>query len=163
MFINYSGKQILSKKLKKIDASDVVPDFPVLSEDYLWSFTFGVYQGKHVFSYMLEHLDEDGGYDIFVGKTTPNIIQGKKQSRHESSKSYYLWVQFDSKDELDPINSGTMYYKCKSRACLVGSCAHVASPIWYIGIQRLKDMSLNTQTRMCCIVINLVVNLHLVM
>lgn len=143
MFINDSGKRILSKKLTKIDASDAVPDFPVLSEDYLRSLTFGVYQIKQAFSYTLEHLDEDGGYDIFVGKTMPNIIQGKIQSRHVSSKSYYLWVQFDSEDELDPIKF--WYCQCKSGARLVGSCAHVASLLWYIGIQRHKDMSLNTQ------------------
>lgn len=35
--------------------------------------------------------------------------------------------------------------KLKSGARLVGSFAHVASFLWYIGIQMQKDMSLNTQ------------------
>lgn len=60
MFINDSGKRILSKKLTKIDASDAVPDFLLLSEDYLRPLTFGVYK-KQAFSHTLEHLDEDGG------------------------------------------------------------------------------------------------------
>ena len=55
------------------------------------------------FSYACEHLDEDGSNDIFVGKTMPNIIHCKIQSRHVSSKSYYLWIQFDTEDEDDPI------------------------------------------------------------
>lgn len=57
MFINDSGKRILSKKWTKIDGSDAVPDFPVLSEDCLRSLTFGVYQIEQAFSYTLEHLD----------------------------------------------------------------------------------------------------------
>lgn len=73
----------------------------------------------------------------------PNIIQGKIQSRHVSSKSYYLWVQFDSKDELDPIK--IWYCQCKAGVSLVGNCAHVASLLWYICIQSHEDMSLNTQ------------------
>lgn len=80
---------------------------------------------------------------FFLGKTMPKSIQGKIQFRHVSSKSYYMWVQFDSEDELDPMKF--WYFQCKSRACLVGSCAHVASLLWYIDIQWLKDMLLNTQ------------------
>ena len=82
LFINSSGKRNLSIKLQKMDASDAVPDFPILSESYLRSLTFGVYQVKETFSFACEHLDEDGGYDIFVGKTMPNIIKGEIQSRH---------------------------------------------------------------------------------
>ena len=77
LFINSSGKRNLSIKLQKMDASDAVPDFPILSESYLRSLTFGVYQVKETFSFACEHLDEDGGYDIFVGKTMPNIFRVK--------------------------------------------------------------------------------------
>ena len=114
-----------------MDASDAVPDFPILSESSLRSLTFGVYQVK------------DGGYDIFVGKTMPNIIQGKIQSRHVSSKSYYLWIQFDTEDEDDPIKF--WYCQCKSGARLVGSCAPVASLLRYIGIHRHSKTPLNPQ------------------
>lgn len=57
MFITDSDKRILSKKWTKIDGSDAVPDFPVLSEDCLRSLTFGVYQIEQAFSYTLEYLD----------------------------------------------------------------------------------------------------------
>jgi hypothetical protein len=40
MFINSSGKRNLSNKMTKIDVSDAVTDFPVLSE----SLTFGVFR-----------------------------------------------------------------------------------------------------------------------
>ena len=143
LFINSSGKRNLSIKLQKMDASNAVPDFPILSESYLRSLTFGVYQVKETFSYACEHLDEDGGYDIFVGKTMPNIIQGKLQFRHVSSKSYYLWIQFHTEDEDDPIKF--WYCQCKSGARLVGSCAHVASLLRYIGIHRHNKTPLNPQ------------------
>jgi hypothetical protein len=56
------------------------------------------------------------------------------KSRNVSSKSYYLWVQFDAPDQDHPIKY--WYCQCKSGARLVGSCAHVASVLWFIGIQR---------------------------
>lgn len=75
-------------KLTNIDASAVVTDFPVLSENHLQYLTFGWYQIKQTWTFRtLEYLDEDGG-DIFVGKTMPNIIQVRIQSIHVSSKSY---------------------------------------------------------------------------
>ncbi|XP_062613816.1 uncharacterized protein LOC134275563 [Saccostrea cucullata] len=143
LFINSSGKRILSNKMSKIDAADAVPDFPKLSENYLRSLTFGIYQIKQASSYSREHLDEEGGYEIFVTKTMSNILQAKIQSRHVSSKSYYLWIQFDASDEEDPIKY--WYCQCKSGARLVGSCAHVASVLWYIGVQRHADTELQSQ------------------
>jgi hypothetical protein len=38
MFVNSSGKRNTSIKLIKMDATDAVPNFPVLSEDYLRSY-----------------------------------------------------------------------------------------------------------------------------
>ena len=73
----------------------------------------------------------------------PNIIQGKIQSIHVSSKSYYLWIQFDTEDENEPIKF--WYCQCKSGARLVGSCAHVASLLRYIGIHRHNKTPLNPQ------------------
>lgn len=107
---------------------------------------WGVSNKKGIFIlYSLENVDEDGGIIFFVGRAMPNIKQGKVhvQSRHVSSKSYYQWEQFDSEAELDPIKF--WYCQCKSGPHLVGSCAHIASLLWYVGIQRHKDMSLNTQ------------------
>lgn len=59
MFINDSGERNLSKKFTKIDALDAVPDFRILSKEYLRSLTFGVYK-KQAFSYTTEHFDEVG-------------------------------------------------------------------------------------------------------
>lgn len=67
-------------------------------------------------------------------KNNSDILQAKIQSRHVSSKSYYLWIQYDSADTEDPV---TLWYcQCRSGARLVGCCAHVSSVLWYIGIKR---------------------------
>lgn len=86
-----------------MDATDAVHDFLILSESYLRALTFGVDHVKQAFSYVCEHFDEEGGYGIFVGKAVPKIIQRKKQSRHLSSQSYFLWIKFDAEDEDDLI------------------------------------------------------------
>ena len=84
----------------KIDAAEALQDFPVLTQGYLRSLTVGVYQLKQALSYSSEH--GDGGYEIIVGKNNSDILQAKIQSRHVSSKSYYLWIQYDSADTEDP-------------------------------------------------------------
>ena len=68
MFVK-SGKRILLNKMKKMDASDALPGFPVLTEEYLRSLTFGIYQLKQAKSYSREHINEKGGYEIYVSQT----------------------------------------------------------------------------------------------
>lgn len=121
-----------SFKMRKIDAADTVPDFPVLTEDDMWSIIFGVYQLKHAFSHLLVHANDDK-YGIFVRENHPNILQGKTRSRHTSSKSYYLWIQCDVPDTANPIQC--WYCQCKSVAQCVGSCSHFVSVLWYSGIK----------------------------
>ena len=41
----FTGRQATSN-MKKVNAQDAVPDFPVLSEEYLRPLTFGIYQLK---------------------------------------------------------------------------------------------------------------------
>ena len=122
-FVAPSGRK-LPMKMKKVDANTSV-EFPVLSEDYLRTITFGTYQLKQAKCYAGEHVDEDGSYDIFVSSDDTNILQAKIQSRHVTSKQYYMWIQYNLEDETDPIVS--WYCQCKAGARLVGCCAHIAS------------------------------------
>ena len=57
-----------------MDASDALPGFTVLAEEYLRSLTFGIYQLKQAKSYSREHINEKGGYEIYVSQTSPYII-----------------------------------------------------------------------------------------
>lgn len=52
MFINDSGERNLSKKITKIDALDAVPDFPILSKEYLRSLTFWVHKKTGILIYI---------------------------------------------------------------------------------------------------------------
>ena len=97
-----------SLKMSKVDCSNI--SFPRLSHEYLRSLTFGVYQVKQAFSYSSEHVSPDGGYDLFTCQFLPNILQAKIQSRHSSSKSYYLWLKYDIDDTSDPVK--VWYCQC---------------------------------------------------
>lgn len=63
--------------------------FPRLGDDYLRSITFGMYQLSQVPHYGDQHLS-DGDLDIRVNKASDEYIRGKIQSRHTSSKKYFL-------------------------------------------------------------------------
>ena len=138
----FTGRQATSN-MKKVNAQEAVLDFPVFSGEYLRSLTFGIYQLKQAKFYSMEHIDSDGGYEINVGKDSQNIIQAKIQSRHISSKSYYLWIQYECADGDDPVKY--WYCQCKSGACLVGCCAHIASVLWFLGIQRHVSKELSSK------------------
>ena len=59
-----------------MDARGALPGFPVITEEYLRSLKFGIYQLKQA---TREHINEEGGYEIYVSQTSPDIIQGKIQ------------------------------------------------------------------------------------
>ncbi|XP_033730151.1 uncharacterized protein LOC117319467 [Pecten maximus] len=117
----------------KIDESASL-NFPVLTEEDLRNLTLGVYQIKLARGYTKEHLNDTGGYEVFVCKVESNIISAKIQSRHVSSKVHQLWIMFDE------CTVQGWYCKCRTGARTVGSCAHVASVIWYLGFARHSDI-----------------------
>lgn len=104
--------------------------FPRLGDDYLRSLTFGVYQLSQAPHYADQHLS-DGDLDIRVNKASDEYIRGKIQSRHTSSKKYFLWIKINHDDPHDPIVG--WYCECKAGARTVGCCAHIATIIWYLG------------------------------
>lgn len=115
-------------KWQKVDESDLM--FPMMTEEELRNITLGVYQLKLARSYSQEHMIEEGGYEVYVCKVEENIISAKIQSRHTSSKSHQLWIRFDE------CSVQGWYCKCKAGARVVGTCAHVASVIWFLGFAR---------------------------
>ena len=104
--------------------------FPRLSDDYLRSITFGVYQLSQAPHYADQHLS-DGELDIKVNKTSPDYIRGKIQSRHTSARKYFLWIKINQDNLQDPVVG--WYCECKAGARTVGCCAHVGTIIWYLG------------------------------
>ncbi|XP_033729800.1 uncharacterized protein LOC117318996 [Pecten maximus] len=114
----------------KLDASDVVPQFPKLSEEDVRNITFGVYQLKLTQSYTQEHLTDDGDYIIMANGDISNIVRVQIQSRHISSEKYMLWIQYDEAFVT------SWYCQCRAGARVLGTCAHVSSVTWYLGFAR---------------------------
>lgn len=95
----------------------------------------GVYQLKQSKSYTSEHLTAEGDYKLSFLMETPSILRLQMQSRHTSSKSYALWVEYGQL--LHPITG--WYCKCQAGARVVGCCAHIATVLWYLGYHRHQD------------------------
>ncbi|CAC5400582.1 unnamed protein product [Mytilus coruscus] len=68
-----------------------------------------------------------------------NLIKIKLQSRFSNSATHTVFVQFT----LDGEISG-WYCTCKVGARIVGCCAHVSSVLWYLGLHRLQNTSINS-------------------
>lgn len=120
---------------KTLDASDAANDFPCLSETDIRNLTLGVYQLKQAKCYTFEHLDTEGDYSVSVSKVLQGLLRAHLQSRHVSSKKYFVYIQYDNESEgCDKIKE--WYCQCRAGARTVGMCAHIASLIWYLGYAR---------------------------
>ena len=126
-----------SNWLSVSSAGDCFNDFPKLQEDDLRQLTLGVYQLKLAKSYSVEHLNTDSSYEMFVNKQDEGLLMGKIQSRHVSSRSHKLWIEYD-----DVMVKG-WYCQCRSGARVVDTCAHVASVVWFLGCARHRDIDFN--------------------
>ena len=57
------------------------------------------------------------------------------QSRHTSSKTYNLWIQYEPEEKI----SG-WYCQCKTGARTIGCCAHIAAVIWFLSFERFEEI-----------------------
>lgn len=135
----YLSKQVNTLQqhveLNKLDRRTVcweevedLTDFPCLDEEQLRSLTCGTYQLRLSPSYAQEHIEGDCA--IQVHKEEPGLLRVRLQSRHVSSKSYLLWIRYESGEICG------WYCKCRAGARVVGMCAHVAAILWYVGYAR---------------------------
>lgn len=63
-----------------------------MDEEQLGAITCGVYQLRLSPSYAQEHVE--GECSIKVHREEPGLLRVKLQSRHVSSRSYLLWLQY---------------------------------------------------------------------
>ena len=104
--------------------NESVSNFPQLDETMLKLLTLGTYQLKLCPSYIQEYMGSECTIDVF--RETCDLIRVRLQSRHISSKTYQVWIQYDS----DHVKA--WYCQCRAGARTVGTCSHVASVIWYL-------------------------------
>ncbi|KAJ8308837.1 hypothetical protein KUTeg_013711 [Tegillarca granosa] len=89
----FTGQRISRIRVTKtstwmpMDASEVLSSFPHLSEEYLRTLAFGVYQLKQAISYTNEHLNDDCQYIVNVSEHSNDLLHAKIQFRQTSSKN----------------------------------------------------------------------------
>jgi hypothetical protein len=116
--------ELYKRNISKWQAVQEIDNFPSIDDFTLSLLTLGTYQMKLCQSYAQEYLD--GDCDILVYKESKDLLRVRLQSRHVSSKSYFVWIQYDS----DHVKA--WYCQCKAGARTVGTCSHVAAVIWYL-------------------------------
>ena len=117
-----------SAKWSNVDECQMLNEFPKLDDTMLRLLTLGTYQLKMSSSYIQEYVGGECNIQLF--QENDGLLRVRLQSRHISSKSYLVWIQFDS----DHVQA--WYCKCRAGARTVGSCSHVAAIIWYLGQSR---------------------------
>ena len=108
-----------------------ISDFPKLDDTMLRLLTLGTYQLKMSSSYIQEFVGGDCILQLF--RENDGLLRVRLQSRHVSSKSYLVWIKYDS----DHVQA--WYCKCRAGARTVGTCSHVAAIIWYLGQSRFSQ------------------------
>ena len=123
LFFNFFLKNFyfFQKKIITIDFT-----FQCLSDDYLRSITFVVYQLSHEPHYADQHLS-DGELNIKVNKTSHDYLGGKIQLRRTSARKDFIWIKINQDNLQDPVVG--WYCECKVSARKVGCCAHFAAII----------------------------------
>ena len=128
----------------KINAADIA-DFPKMDRlCIVKNITLGSYQLKQSLSYLAEHLNQNGKYEILVAKENLKvkdlrILQACIQSRHANSSKYRVYVKYipNSSNEIDAIKG--WYCSCKNGSRTVGCCSYVASIIYYLADGKYKE------------------------
>lgn len=118
-----------------------VPDFPRLTLNYLRDLTVGVYQVNLAPSYVQDKLqrEEMEVFEFDELREDPFILRFRIFSRYRNATKYQLWIVYALNNEYednpdDPIVG--YYCTCKSGARTLGSCAHIASVLWFLGYAR---------------------------
>ena len=117
-------------KWGSVDDCDIY-EFPKLDDVTLRLLTLGTYQLKLSTSYIQEYVGGECEMQLFL--ESEGLLRVRLQSRHISSKSYLVWIEYDS----DHIKA--WYCKCRAGARTVGTCSHVAAILWYLGKARYSQ------------------------
>lgn len=129
----------------QLDQNQII-GFPRLTLQDLRDITFGEYQLQLAPSYIQDRLQrEDREGEVFQLDTyrgDPGIIRVRIFSRFRNATKHQLWIAYnspeDAENELDETESPILgyYCTCKSGARTLGTCAHVASILWFLGYAR---------------------------
>ena len=106
-------------------------NFPLVTLDFLCTYTFGTYQIKQSKAHLFDNEEE---FALKLSPSDDSLLRCQLHSRHSNNTKYFLCVRFDAIDNDDP--SKAHYCQCKSGTRMVGCCGHVATTLWYLGYVR---------------------------
>ncbi|KMQ84797.1 vacuolar protein sorting-associated protein 13c [Lasius niger] len=118
---------------------NVVPDFPILTLDYLRHLTIGVYQVNLAPSYIQDTFEREGVGELQIDQALaePGFIRLRVYSRFRRAMKHQVFIAYVSEnisEDEEPISG--YYCTCQSGARTLGTCAHVASIVWYLSYAR---------------------------
>lgn len=129
----------------RLNAQEIL-DFSILDLDYLKDVTVGIYQVKLAPSYVQDKLQREGDEEFQVEMMRnelrlpePGLMRVRIFSRFRNATKYQLWIAYrpnneqeNEEEEEEELIQG-YYCTCKSGARTLGTCAHTASVLWYVG------------------------------
>lgn len=121
--------------------------------------TFGIYQVKLAPSYVQDKLQREGEEEFQLEMLRdqnrlpqPGFMRVRVFSRFHNATKHQLWIAYIPTDEEneqveaeeDENNNHiqgliTIICSCKSGARTVGTCAHIASVIWFLGYAQHQE------------------------
>lgn len=117
-----------------------VSTFPRLEIDYLRDLTLGVYQVNLSPSYIQDKLqrDDDDKLQIDTLFQENNLIRVRVYSRFRNRTKHQVFISYIPENEIEQEVINGYYCTCQSGARTLGTCAHVASILWYLGYARYQ-------------------------
>jgi len=117
-----------------------VPNFPRLTLEHLRDLTVGVYQVYLAPSYIQDKIQRDEQEEFQLDELIDEsgFIRVRLYSRFRNAAKYQLWIAYDNIEKNEHDNDihdiiYGYYCTCEIGARSIGSCAHVASVLWFLG------------------------------
>ncbi|XP_058796541.1 uncharacterized protein LOC131667246 [Phymastichus coffea] len=138
---------------------EAVVDFPIFDLDYLRDLTIGTYQVNLSPSYVQDKVvrDNDEEFQLDQNINEPGFLRIRLYSRFRNATRHQIFISYavqdvDNEDRQNDEDTILGYYcTCQSEARTLGTCAYVASVLWYLGyalhqenIRHPDDSLLNT-------------------
>lgn len=107
--------------------------------------TIGVYQVNLAPSYIQDKLLRDNHDELQLDEhiNEPGLIRIRVYSRFRNATRHQIFISYKSvdDDEVDDEDERVLgyYCTCQSGARTLGTCAHVASILWFLGVARHQE------------------------
>lgn len=120
-----------------------LPDFPIILDiNYLRDLTIGVYQVNLAPGYIQDKLsrDDDEELQFDTLRDEANLVRFRIYSRFRNQTVHQVFISYIGTndpefEDAEDVISG-YYCTCQSGARTLGTCAHVAAILWYLGYAR---------------------------